>query len=720
MAKGQPVRVKTPLGEDLLFSALDLSEELGRLFRCELELLSPKEDIELDDLLGEEMTVEIDLPGGGTRYFHGWVSETAQTGRHGDYASYTAVLQPWFWFLTRTADCRIFQEITVPDIIKEVFRDNGFSDFKDTLTADYRTWEYCVQYRETDFNFLSRLMEQEGIYYFFEHEDGKDTLVLADATSCHSPLPGYERVPYFPPSNNVVREEHVYDWRLSRSVRPGSYGLGAFHFKKPRANLEVYKSIKRRHSRADYEVFDYPGEHYEVSEGDAYVGARIEEVQAQYERVRGETDAMGLYPGGLFELEGYPRTDQNREYLVVATHHSLTLGDYTTGTRDAGLEYSCGFEALESRSQFRAERITPKPFVQGPQTAIVSGPSGEEIHTDEYGRVKVQFTWDRYGASDENSSCWVRVAQVWAGTQWGGVTIPRIGQEVIVDFIEGDPDRPIITGRVYNADNMPPYPLPDHKTQSGVKSRSSKGGTPDNFNEIRFEDKSGEEEMYIHAEKDQSSVVENDQGIQVGNDRSEGIGRDRTLSVGRDKSETVGRNKQIEVAANHSEQVGAGMTISVGGSLTENVAVNYAETVGAAMELTVGGLLSMTVGAALSETVGGAKSENIGRDRTESVAQNRSLSVGADAVADIGGNDSMEVGGDSSLTVGGKREVAVAAESIVNAEKLQLIAKEEVVIKVGSAQIQMKKNGDIAVKGKKINIKGSGDVIVKGSKIKEN
>lgn len=726
MSKGQPVRVKTPLGEDLLFKSMDLTEELGRLFHCELELYSPKEDIELDQVLAHDMTVEIDLPKGGERYVHGFVSEMTQTGRAGDYFTYSAVLRPWFWFLTRTADCRIFQQMKVPDIIKEVFRDCGFSDFKESLSAEYRTWEYCVQYRETDFNFVSRLMEQEGIYYFFEHDDGKDLLVLSDSAGAHSPISGYEKIPYYPPSANVVREEHVSDWTITKSVRTGTYGLSAFHFKKPRANLEAYSSIKASHPHADYEFFDYPGEHYEKSEGDRYAGVRIEEVASQHERVRGQTDARGLFPGGLFDLTEYPRKDQNREYLVVATHHSLSIGGYESRADAGEVEYSCGFEAMPSQATYRAERTTPKPVVPGPQTASVVGASGEEIDTDEYGRVKVQFHWDRYGKSDENSSCWVRVAQVWAGSQWGGMTIPRIGQEVIVDFIEGDPDRPIVTGRVYNADNMPPYELPANKTQSGIKSRSSKGGSPDNFNEIRFEDKKDEEEMYIHAEKDQNVVVENNQTIKVGfedeepgdrtigvnNDESITIGRDRSLTVGRDKTEEVARNKSIDVGKDHSEGVKGNMTIMVARNLTETVAINYAETVGAAMELTVGAALTQTVGLNASQTVGGSKDVSVGKAMVVEVGDNLSEKVGD--------SKSLEITKDYKAKIGGEHQATVAKDYMIKAKKVLITAEDELSIKVGKAQLVLKKSGDVSLEGKKINVKGSGDVIVKGSNVKEN
>ncbi len=722
----QPVRIKSAFGKDLLFKSMEMSEALGRLFHCRLDLYSPKEDIELDDVLAHDMTIEIDLPKGGTRHLHGFVSEMTQTGRAGDYVTYTAVLRPWFWFLSRAADCRIFQQMKVPDIVKKVFRDAGFSDFKESLSGDYRVWEYCVQYRETDFNFVSRLLEQEGIYYFFEHEDGKHTLVLSDSPGAHSPIKGYEKIPYYPPSQDAERPEHISDWILTKSVRTGSYRLNAFHFKKPKTSLEADASISFSHPHAKYEYFDYPGEHYEKAEGKRYATVRMEELAAQHERANGRTDAMGLYPGGLFEMKEYPRKDQNREYLVVATTHHLTIGGYETGHSSSNYEYTCAFEALPGDYTFRAERTTPRPVMQGPQTAIVCGKSGEEIDTDEYGRVKVQFRWDRKGKNDENSSCWVRVAQVWAGASWGGMTIPRIGQEVIVDFIEGDPDRPIVTGRVYNADNMPPYALPGNKTQSGVKSRSSKGGSADNFNEIRFEDKKDSEEMYVHAEKDQNVVVENNQTIVVGkskkdkgdrvlqvhNDEGIQIGRDRVMAVGRDKTETVDRDKTITVKNNHSESIAKNMSIDVAQNLTETVSINYSENVGAAMELTVGGTMAVTVGAVMTETIGASKSET--------VSGSRSLEVGKDFTQKIASNLTITVDKDAKETISGAYTQAVTKEAKVSAKKIQLVADDELSIKVGSAELIMKKNGDITMQGKKLELKGSGDVIIKGSNIKQN
>jgi type VI secretion system secreted protein VgrG len=725
MSKTQPVRIKTPLADDLVFRALHGEEELGRCFTYELDLLSPKEDLALDDVLGHEACVELDLPSGGTRYFHGYVTRFAQSGRSGSYVTYTAELKPWPWFLTRTADCRIFQQKSVPDIVKAVFREHGFSDFKDLLSGSYSALEYCVQYRETDFDFVSRLLEQEGIYYYFKHEQGKHTLVLADSYGGHAPLDGYKEIEYFPPSDNAARPEHIYDWQHGKSVQPGRYVLRSFDFKKPKVTLESDSAVSREHAQSSYAWYDYPGDYYERGAGDAYARVRMQEVAAQHARARGLTDARGVATGGLFTLKQFPRKDQNREYLVVSSRQSVTLGSYESGS-DEGLQFECTFEAMDSQTPFRAACVTPKPVVKGPQTAIVVGKSGEEIWTDEFGRVKVQFHWDRYGKSDENSSCWVRVAQVWAGGKWGGMHIPRMGQEVVIEFLEGDPDQPIITGRVYNADNLPPYALPDDKTQSGLKSRSSKGASPDNFNEIRFEDKKGDEELYIHAEKNQTVVVENDQTITVGgskkdpgnrsiavhNDETLDVGHDRAATIGNDKRERVGRNKTVQVGADHAESIGANMTISVGSSLTESVAVNYAGSVGAAMELSVGG--------AMAESVGLNKTQSVGNTKDVSIGKTYSLTVGKDMMSVVADNFTQEVGKNYELKVSGDAKETVTKKLATKAKAIQITADDEITLKTGSAQIVMKKNGDITIKGKKIEIKGSGDVIVKGSKVQAN
>lgn len=505
----RPIGLTTPLGEDvLLLQTMIGDEHLGRLFRYELTVSSTDESIKMDDILGQNVTVRLDLAEGKKRFFNGFVSRFAQTGRGSGLATYHMTVRPWLWFLTRRQDCRIFQKLTVPEIIKRVFRESGFTDVEASLSGSYRTWEYCVQYRETDFDFVSRLMEQEGIYYYFKHQDKKHTLVLSDSYSSHSPVPGNEKVPYYPPTENVVREEdHIEDWAITRELTTGKYALQDFDFERPSVDLAVKASIERKHQKAEFEIYDYPGEYLEEKDGKKYARTRIEELGWQHELLQGGGTTRGFHAGGIFSLTDYPREDQNREYLIVAVNYSLQSNEFESGgSAAAAPTFECRFDAIESKVPYRTPRYTPKPVVQGPQTAIVVGPAGEELHTDPHGRVKVQFHWDRQGKKDENSSCWVRVSHSNAGKGWGSMITPRIGQEVIVDFLEGDADRPIITGRVYNADQPPPY-AGGNGVVSGMKSNTHKGS---GYNEMSMDDTAGKEAITIHAQYDMNTTVEHD------------------------------------------------------------------------------------------------------------------------------------------------------------------------------------------------------------------
>ncbi len=587
--ENREIRLKTPLGDDvLLLCTMSGREELGKLFEYQLELVSDTTDADFNQLIGDTITVSLEVGVGRVRYFNGHISRFAQTGISGHTANYQATVVPWFWFLTQTTDCRIFQNMSVPDIIKEVFREAGYTDFEDTLSGSYRSWVNCVQYRENDFNFINRLMEQEGIYYFFKHEEDKHTLVLADSYSSHEPVEGYEEVSYHPPIESaVIEEEHLYAWEVTQQLQPGTFVHKDFDFTAPKKDLLAESNKQRDHAKADLEIYDYPGEYKEFSDGDQYSRIRLEEIQANHLRGNGHGDARGLTVGGLFKLSDHPREDQNIEYLIVSASYKLEAGDYGSGG-GGGQVYSCDINVINAQEPFRPLRTTPRPLVQGPQTAIVVGPSGEEIWTDEHGRVKVQFHWDRYGEANENSSCWMRVSHPWAGKGWGAIAIPRIGQEVIVSFMEGDHDRPIITGRVYNDDNMPPYDLPANATQSGVKTRSSMGGTGEHFNELRFEDKKGSEEIYIHAEKDQNNVVENDETTRVGHDRTENVGNNETTTIGGNQVETIKKNKAESILIAKALSVGAGYQISVGASKNETVGLSSTEQVGILRQTIVG------------------------------------------------------------------------------------------------------------------------------------
>ncbi|MEP6592344.1 MAG: type VI secretion system tip protein TssI/VgrG, partial [Acidobacteriota bacterium] len=621
--------IRTPLGEDLLFHGMAAREEMSRLFTYDVSLLSKRDDIALDEMLGQNVTVALVLPDESERYFNGYVTRFKQGGRYGRYHQYFAVVRPWLWFLTRTADCRIFQNKKVPEIIKEVLSDSGASDYKFELTATYRQWDYCVQYRETDFNFVSRLMEHEGIGYYFRHSADKDTLVLTDSASTHTPTVTYETLPHIGPTEQVRPDlEHVTGWNFGRDIQPGAYVHDDYDFERPGVELKTNKLHPRGHSFADQEIYDYPGTYIQIPDGQQYAEVRMEELATQFETAHASTNARGVAVGSLLTLQDHPRQDQNREYLIVAANYDLRFGDYEALHEAGETSYQCTFTSMPTSQQFRPRRITPKPFVQGPQTAVVVGPPGEEIHTDKYGRVKVQFHWDRRGKKDDNSSCWIRVSHPWAGKAWGAIALPRMGQEVIVDFLEGDPDQPIITGRVYNAEQMPPYALPANKTQTGIKSRSSMGGSAANFNEIRFEDKKGAELVTIHAEKNQSISVENDESHTVGHDRTKTIDHDETTHVKHDRTETVDNNETITIGVNRTEKVGANESITIGANRTENVGAN--ETV------SIGANRSMTVGA--SETL------TVALQRTHTVGINETITVGAAQEITVGGLQAVTIG----------------------------------------------------------------------------
>ncbi len=614
--------INTPLGDDVvIIVSATITEQLGRLFTMELELSSEDPALVFDTIVGGNATIRLELDQNKTRYWNGYVSRFVQTDADSKVGGrYRATLVPWLWFLTRTSDCRIFQNITVPDIIKQVFRDQGFTDFKDSLTGTYTSWENCVQYRETDFNFVSRLMEHEGIYYFFTHENGKHTLVLADSVSAHTTYPNYDTINFRTARGGAASTEAVTNWVLEQEVQPGAYSLNDFNFEKPKTSLLAKSQITTQNAQSAFEMYDYPGEFGEQSDGTDYSKIRIEELHSQHELVQGSGNARGVAAGYTFTLANAPRRDQNRSYLVTSASYRLSGYSYGSGGGNSDDIYSCSFTAIDSTKPFRAARITPKPLIQGPQTAMVVGPSGEEIHTDKYGRIVVQFHWDRYGKADENSSCWVRVSQAaWAGKKYGAMYIPRVGHEVIVEFLEGDPDLPIVTGRVYNADATPPYDLPADKTKTTLKSASSKGAN--GFNELRFEDKAGSEQVFVHAEKDMD--------IRVKNDRKETVLNDRHLHVTNNKYEIIDANRHEEVGVSHFEKIATDHNINIGGK----------------QALHITGSQSFGIGGDVIKEIGGNSSHKVIKKYYLSVTDDLVIESAASITIKVGGN-SIAIGPD--------------------------------------------------------------------------
>ncbi|HET6339552.1 MAG TPA: type VI secretion system tip protein TssI/VgrG [Polyangiales bacterium] len=534
------------LNDQLMVRHFVGSEQLGECFEYTVTLYSTSDDLKLESILGTSATVEVRMGFPEPRFFNGIVCEFSHLGREETYALYRVVLRPWFWLLTQARGCEVFQKLSVLDIARDMFG-KGEGDKPATqqraskrselaLFDDARLFpkpkqrDYTVQYHESDFDFLNRLFQEEGIYYYFRHELGKHTLVLADAIACHDTPQGCASIEYRRLGNEKQREiGQFFEWNATKQVRSGAVTLNDFDFKKSRGELDAQKSNPRAHKHADAEIYEYPGRYEERDPGQRFAQVRLEESLTAHELTRGVTDSTRLFAGALFALNHHPRKDQNREYLVIASRYDIDSGSYQSG--GGGSVYmTTHVTALPSDVQYRPARTTHVPFVSGPQTARVVGPKDQEIWTDEFARVKLQFAWDRDGKFDENSSCWVRVAQAWAGAGFGSIHIPRVGQEVMVDFIDGDLDRPIVTGRVYNDYNKPPYALPSHATQSGIKSHTVQG-TRDNFNELRFEDLKGKEEVFLQAERNLTTRVKSDSSTTVGHTHTHNVKKDINVSV---------------------------------------------------------------------------------------------------------------------------------------------------------------------------------------------
>jgi len=764
-----PITLKSPLpAADLLFESMTSSDALSSLGETQLNLLSPKSDLKPEDLLGKAVTVTVQLRDDAKRHFNGFVSRFG-AGRHqGRYFAYQATVNPWLWFLTRTSDCRIFQDLTVPDIVKKVFEDHGIAKFEFKTFRTYRKWVYCVQYRESDYNFVARLLEHEGIYWYFEHGDGQHKLILVDSQSAHDAAKSCESLPFIELGADTGPDtDCVSEWRFSQEVRTGKVALTSYDFERPSTDLKVDAKKERKYTMSDYEVFDFDGDYIQKSDGKQLADDHMDELQTPFQALHGASNAQGIEVGRLLTLTKHPRADQNAQYLITSLHVSAHVDAYESG--NAAGDFRCDFSAIPAAQQFRPTRRTPKPFVQGPQTAVVVGPAGEELFTDKYGRVKLHFHWDRYSRKDEKSSCWVRVSHPWAGKNFGVVQVPRIGQEVVVDFLEGDPDQPIITGRVHNAEQMPPWDLPANATQSGILTRSSKGGGYGNANAIRFEDKKGSEQLWIHAEKNQDIEVENDETHWVGHDRKKTIDNDETTHVKHDRTETVDNNETITIHGNRTETVDKDETITIhknrtetvdlnesitiGVNRTENVGANEAITIGANRTISVGSSETATValqrthavgvnetiaiGAAQEVVIGALQSITVGANQTTSVGASQTNTIAAKQTTSVGAAQDNTIGADRKLTVGGAQTTSVAKarttsvgqdDKLTVGKNLVISAADSVSITTGSASITMKKDGTITIKGKDITIDGSGkiyvkassDIVMKGSKILQN
>jgi len=546
----RPIRAQTALGKDeLLLTEFAGSEGVSQLFSYTLDLLSENAAVDPARLLRTPATVTIELPDGGVRHVNGTVSRFAQLGRRDDLTFYRAEIVPWLWFLSLSSDCRIFQNLSVTEIVERVFKDLGYSAFAIRCTGSYPKREYCVQYRETNLAFVSRLLEEEGIFYFFEHEDGKHTLVLADQPSAVKPCPGQASARMAAQAEGQ-EENVILHLEREHALESGKVTLRDYDPLQPSLRLEGSVSGKEKE-----ELYDYPGDFTAMDQGERYARLRLEAREARQQIVRGSGNCRALASGYRFDLAEHYRKEVNQAYQILEVRHHGRAGDYRSWDT-ASLDYENAFVCIPHSVPYRPPLVTPRPRVGGHQTAVVVGKAGEEIWVDKHGRIKVQFHWDRLGKKDENSSCWVRVSTAWAGKGWGAIQVPRIGQEVLVEFLDGDPDYPIVIGSVWNGEQAPPYALPANGTQSGLKTRSSKGGATDTFNELRFEDKKDKEEIFLQAQKDLTVSVKNDEKRTVLHDRITEITRHDTRTVKEgDDTTTVEKGKQAVTVKQGNQEI---------------------------------------------------------------------------------------------------------------------------------------------------------------------
>jgi type VI secretion system secreted protein VgrG len=650
----------SPLGENqLLLTSLRGTEQLSRLFSFQLEMFGDNIKVGPADIIGKPVSFSVQLKDLSRRWFHGIVREIVQGETDGERQHFHAEIVPWLWFLTQTADCRIFQEKKTPEIIESIFKDLGYlkdTHYKVRLKGSYKKWDYCVQYRETDFNFVSRLMEQEGIFYYFEHSKDRHVLVLADDVSAYGDCP--ESSVDYPKSLGAASiDDHLTSWQHRFEFHSGGWAHTDYNFETPTTSLMAVTGSAHTAKLPDsskFEIYDYPGEYTLKSEGSAEAKIRIQETEAGFEVAHASSRCKTFFPGGVFKVaEHHSSSIKGKSFLITTiTHTAHEPLAYETGSGSSGQDYSNSFTCIPENVLFRPARKTPKPIVSGIQTAIVVGPKGEEIYTDKYGRVKVQFHWDREGKKDDKSSCWIRTSQSIAGRQWGFMAIPRIGQEVVIDFLEGDPDRPLIVGSVYNANQMPHYKLPDEKTRTYIKTNSTKGGT--GYNELMFEDKKDDERVYIHSQKNMDVRVRNDSKARIYGNRHQIIGWEKDGKKGGDQREMIYEDQHLNVKRHSVEHIEGNLQLMVGngeakegGQVDLVVEKNWNEQ--------IDGDVSSDIKGANKVNIGGGLSQKIGGDLQTKVAGHVATEAGAmsDIHLKAGMNVTVECGPMGKLTLKG-------------------------------------------------------------------
>ncbi|WP_324686679.1 type VI secretion system Vgr family protein [Cronobacter malonaticus] len=708
------ITVQLPV-EGLLFWKLSGREALSEPFMFTLTLLGTDARADRSALLGQPVTVTIPTQALMTpRYLNGKVTRVAVSAVELSgtrYAAYELTVEPDLWPMQRDRNLRIFQGQTVPQIVKTLLGESRVN-MEERLSGSYRVWEYCVQYQESSLDFISRLLELEGIAYHFRHEQDRHTLVLTDAPGQYEPFPGYETIPYHvTPSGGSTDEEGISQWALEDSVTPGIYSLDDYDFRKPNAWLFQARQNPLSPQPGSIDVYDWPGRFVEHGHGEFYARIRQERWQVEHRQTQGTATALGIAPGHTFVLRNAPFFGDNGEYLTTVAHYRFEENRYASGP-DSNTLHEIRFEVIPADVPYRPSQKTPWPRTYGPQTAKVVGPQGESIWTDKYGRVKVKFHWDRLGKGDDTSSSWVRVSSAWAGQGFGGVQIPRVGDEVVVDFINGDPDRPLITGRVYNEASMPPWALPAAATQMGFLSRS-KDGSPDNANALRFEDKAGEEQVWLHAEKNMDTEIENDETHSVGSNRTKTIGANETTTVKKNRTETVVENETITVHQNRTETVDGNETITIHSNRTETVDQNEDVRIGQNQSVTVNGAQTLRVDKTKTETIALASMLNVGLAQNTNIGAAYVLNVGAGWMTNVGAMQMHNVALKYSVNSG--KDLSLSAGTTAD-----FSAEDKITLVCGESMIVLEQNGTITLSANKIKMVGEKVIDIDGTEININ
>lgn len=700
-------------GDEAILTQLSGTEELSRPFDFLLTIASTNEKIKPEQVIGQPLAVRIDRDNQSPRYIHGyvnsfWAGNTfAPENGNAVFRMYRVRIVPWLWFMSRASRCFIYHpekaEKSIQDVLDAVVkRVKEYGHVVPELESGNakilrsRKVEHCVQYRETDFNFLSRTLERYGIYYYFKFASDKHTLVLSD--QLNYPNAPEAEVKYPNSADMNSSEDIITSWEHAYEFVTGKWEQTDYDFINPSTDLKVnaqkHGTITLNNNEA-YELYDFPGEYVKKDDGQSEAAVRLEAEESRFNTVNGSSYCKSFSPGYCFKLTEHLncKDEKGKAYLLTSVTHSASQpGPFTSDSQAA--TYTNSFVCIPKNSQYRPPRSTPQPLLSSVQTAVVVGPPGEEIYTDEYGRVKVQFHWDREGKRDENTSCWMRVSQAHAGRGFGGIDIPRVGEEVVVSFLEGDLDRPLITGRLYHKESMPPFTLPGEKTRSGLKTKTYKGS---GFNEMSMDDTPGKEQIRIHGQYNMDTVVENDETHTIHNNRTKQIDVDETMTIGNNQKLDVGVNKTVSVGTNHTEDVGKNQTLTIGKNQSTSVGKNQ----------------SLNVGMMQDESVGIKASKNVGFLNSLSVGISHSVAVGVMMSTSVGDSIDETAGGSSSEKVGKKKTIN---------------AGEEVSIVCGAAKFVMKKDGSILLEGKDIVIKASGkitakaggDMVLKAAKIGQN